>query len=1278
MKNWLQKLLRILAYAMAALVIVLAIVVGLFRLLLPKLPEYQEEIKQWAGEAIGAQVEFAGMNARWRFRGPELNFYEAELITHDDVVTLIDADEVSVGINLLSLVFERRLLVDELFLKTAAVSIATNENGEWLVQGLPLARLQRAGAGDADGDALDRFVVIAEDISVQYDQAGVNETTPFYVQRARAELGAEGFSMDAVVDVPENMGAGVNVAGSWMRAAGGRAESWQLFVEGADVNLAGWSRFLPEEYRAPMSGHGSIAVWVEFAEGGLRSSTANFLLADFLLGDADNDWPAVIEGGLEFSRTPAGWVLAANRLKLQTAAGEWPASELRVEVMRDPEGMPQSVDFGASFLNLDDLTFVLPWLPEKQAAFYDSYMPSGIVRDLEVYITGISGPRRQFQAQGRLENAGVSFGTGQPVLRNFSGSLRANQTGGRLEIEATDLQVDYGKVFDRQLQFDAADGTIIWRRNRNGLLILSDRIQLQSGGLASQSSLQLNLPTDGSSPFMDLDSRWTLADMSEINRYLPRNVMKERTYDWLVNALVKGRVTRGVTRLAGPLRSFPFDGGEGQFRVEASIEGAELNYSDRWPNVQYMDLDLVVDRMHLYTERNSSVSSGSNVVNASIGIADLRDPILTIDAKVLGTLDDLQSFVRNSPVSNVFGGRLDTVSLTGEATLDLDLVYPLRSPDDHTFNIGLRSNYGTVRVEGLRAPITELTGVINITREDIGSENLAATFLGKPVALTLGRHESPLHSVRLNVAGIVTSEALINELDLPFESFVAGETAYVASLNFPRREVEQPVDFTIDIDSDLAGMEVLLPPPLGKSPDVPAPTHLQISFPDEGRLDLHGRSGEQSDWYFSYRDSDGELAFDRGTVAIGGSVASLPDIAGLTVSGQATAVRLDDWLNLSSGETDGGGLVDEIQRIELQLDDFYAYGQHLIDHRIRVERAPEDWLIDIRGDLVAGSLTVPFDFSGDRPLRLDMDKLILQGGDEAESEQGDPREMPAAIIEADEFALGTMQFGSLQANISRIEEGLSLDSAVTQDPSFGFSGNGRWVIDLLDEAGQRSYLTGKVAGTDVDAAMQKLGFDPGIDGSRFAIDLDLSWSGGPTEDYLASLDGQVNIDFGTGQLKEVEPGAGRVFGLMSIVALPRRLALDFRDVFQKGLGFDAIKGNFRIVNGTTYTCDLSLNGPAVAIGVVGRAGLVTRDYNQAAIVSANFGSALPVVGAVVAGPQVAAAMLIFSQIFKKPLDELGQVYYKVGGSWDEPEIEVSDAERFAAVSDLAGCLATTE
>jgi uncharacterized protein YhdP len=68
------------------------------------------------------------------------------------------------------------------------------------------------------------------------------------------------------------------------------------------------------------------------------------------------------------------------------------------------------------------------------------------------------------------------------------------------------------------------------------------------------------------------------------------------------------------------------------------------------------------------------------------------------------------------------------------------------------------------------------------------------------------------------------------------------------------------------------------------------------------------------------------------------------------------------------------------------------------------------------------------------------------------------------------------------------------------------------------------------------------------------------------------------------------------------------------------------------------------------------------------------GSSLPAVGAVVGGPPAAAALLLFSQIFKKPLQELGQAYYQVSGDFDDPTIERTDARRFAATSELAGCL----
>ena len=84
--------------------------------------------------------------------------------------------------------------------------------------------------------------------------------------------------------------------------------------------------------------------------------------------------------------------------------------------------------------------------------------------------------------------------------------------------------------------------------------------------------------------------------------------------------------------------------------------------------------------------------------------------------------------------------------------------------------------------------------------------------------------------------------------------------------------------------------------------------------------------------------------------------------------------------------------------------------------------------------------------------------------------------------------------------------------------------------------------------------------------------------------------------------------------------------------------------------------------------------LDTSVYEQGAIISANVGNTLPIVGAVVGGPPGAAAMLIFSQIFKKPLQEVGQVFYGISGPFEEPVIEPVGADGFVRYGELADCL----
>jgi len=433
-------------------------------------------------------------------------------------------------------------------------------------------------------------------------------------------------------------------------------------------------------------------------------------------------------------------------------------------------------------------------------------------------------------------------------------------------------------------------------------------------------------------------------------------------------------------------------------------------------------------------------------------------------------------------------------------------------------------------------------------------------------------------------------------------------------------------------------------------------------------------------WQLAFNHPEGSWDFDRGVVTLGGELIEAAETRGLHIRGKTDVVHLQDWLSLSRGGEKKVGAADRIRSIDLVIDDLYLIGQHLQSHHVRVDRSAQDWLVQFDGEDVVGSVFVPYDFSGDRAMVLEMEKLRLPGdeSDAGSDSEFDPRDLPSVHLTAADFALGDRYLGAVEATLNKTEAGLEAVSIATHDETFDISGTGRWLADGSDPLGSHSFITATLTSSDVEKTMARLNYQPGIGSQNMSMLFDLDWSGSPRADFFDVLDGKVEIELGNGQLQEVEPGAGRMFGLMSIGALPRRLSLDFRDVFSKGFSFDKIAGTFRIDDGKTYTCDLSLEGPAADIGIVGEADVASRTYDQTAIVSASVGNSLPIAGALVAGPQVAAVLLIFSQIFKKPLQEVGQVYYAIGGSWDEPSVESTDAAAFVNSGQLAGCLETGE
>lgn len=170
--------------------------------------------------------------------------------------------------------------------------------------------------------------------------------------------------------------------------------------------------------------------------------------------------------------------------------------------------------------------------------------------------------------------------------------------------------------------------------------------------------------------------------------------------------------------------------------------------------------------------------------------------------------------------------------------------------------------------------------------------------------------------------------------------------------------------------------------------------------------------------------------------------------------------------------------------------------------------------------------------------------------------------------------------------------------------------------------------------------------------------MEISWPGPLYAPRLALLDGTLELDLEDGRLADVEPGAGRLLGLVSLDVLPRRLRLDFRDVFEEGLSFDRLQATATLQDGNLHVPDLEMRGPSARVRLSGRTGLIARDYDHHIVVVPSLRAALPIVGALVGGPVTGVVVLFAERVLGigDQIEEAARVEYRVTGPWDEPEV----------------------
>ena len=389
--------------------------------------------------------------------------------------------------------------------------------------------------------------------------------------------------------------------------------------------------------------------------------------------------------------------------------------------------------------------------------------------------------------------------------------------------------------------------------------------------------------------------------------------------------------------------------------------------------------------------------------------------------------------------------------------------------------------------------------------------------------------------------------------------------------------------------------------------------------------------------------------------------AALPRAGGLWLTGRLQSASLTDLLGLKWDEPRGRPLHEWLGGVDLSVQNFEVLGYGFANVSGRLRPGNRAWEVDVNGDTAIGHLVVPYTFPGEVPMVLNLERLHF-GEPVRADEDGpdpDPRQLPAIRVDLRDFVFAGRQFGHVQAEFARGTAGMTLNQFTMRHAAFTAKGSGSW---LVRDKGAECRLEFVAESGNVLGFMNAMQLGSLIAGKHGRVSANLSWPGAPEISALERLSGRLEIAAEDGQLTSVEPGAGRVFGLMSLAHLPRRLALDFGDLTGEGLAYDTMRGTFQLTDGDAYTDNLTLRGAAAEIGIAGRTSLRHRTYDQTAIVTGQLGASLGVAGALAGGPVVGAALLLFSQVFKEPLKGATRGYYRITGSWDDPQVKRIEAQ----------------
>lgn len=740
----------------------------------------------------------------------------------------------------------------------------------------------------------------------------------------------------------------------------------------------------------------------------------------------------------------------------------------------------------------------------------------------------------------------------------------------------------------------------------------------------------------------------------------------------------------------------------------------------QWPALTQLSGELVIDRAILQVKGARASVAGApdlRIVRADAVIDRLYDgATVSVTAEAQGPVSDMLGVVVNgSPLGRLMDHALERATATGSADYRFKLGVPIAAVERATVRgtVALAGNDLQITPDTPR--LSRARGTIAFTDTGFSVAGVQARALGGEVRIdggltslsgsvaqpTAGKPGAPQV---LRMQGTASAEGLRQARELGFAGRLAeyanGTAAYTATLGF-RGGIPE-----LAIQSSLVGMGLSLPAPFAKAPDAPLPLRLDMAAV-RATAPAAGES--------SARRQD-QLQLDVGKLL---NIVYVRDLSGAeprVLRGSIAAGLADD----ETAPLPGDGVVANFNMASLDMDAWSAVlsraagadlsANHLVssDSHASTSYLPTSLAVRARELTVGGRKLNQVVIGGGREgtlWRANVDASELNGYVEYRQPQGgtggrlygrlarlviapsaaqdvesvldeQPASIPALDIVVEDLELRGKKLGRIE--IDAVNLGASA-AAVARDvprewrlnrfnivtPEAVLTASGNWT-NLNPPAGanpprsakerRRTVMNFKLDIADSGELLNRFGMPGVIRRGKGLVEGQVAWLGSPISVDYPSLGGSFGINIEAGQFLKTDPGIGKLLGVLSLQALPRRLTLDFRDVFSEGFAFDFIRGDVTIAQGIAHTNNLQMKGVAAAVLMEGKADIAheTQAIKVVVVPDINAGGASLLASYI--NPVVGLSTFLAQWILRRPLMEAATQEFWVDGTWVDPRV----------------------